>query len=106
MIGRAAQGRPWLPAAIEHALIHGGEVAPPTTARLMQSLLELYDDTLAFYDEGLGIRVARKHIAWTIDAVLGPSAREQRKALCTSTDPKHVKDGLRVLFEIEPALAA
>ncbi|MDZ4691670.1 tRNA dihydrouridine synthase DusB [Terricaulis sp.] len=102
MIGRAAQGRPWLPGAIEHALEHGGEVAPPSQARLLQSLLALYDDTLAFYDEGLGIRVARKHIAWTIDAVLGPAAREHRKAICTLTDPQRVRDGIQALFAEAP----
>lgn len=106
MIGRAAQGRPWLPAAIEHALTHGGEPSPPPRALLLQSLLTLYDDTLAFYDEGLGIRVARKHIAWTIDAVLGPSAREQRKALCMSTDPERVRAGLQDLFAERRAAAA
>lgn len=103
MIGRAAQGRPWLPAAIDHALIHGGEVAPPSRAVLLGSLLELYDDTLAFYDESLGVRVARKHIAWTIDAVLGPGARERRKAICTLTDPQRVREGLQDLFADAPA---
>ena len=59
MIGRAAQGRPWLPGAIEHALKNGGEAAPPPRARLLTSLLALYEDTLGFYDHGLGVRVAR-----------------------------------------------
>jgi nifR3 family TIM-barrel protein len=106
MIGRAAQGKPWLPGAIEHALKHGGEVSPPSPARLLQSLLALYDDTLAFYPEKLGVRVARKHIAWTIDAVLGPSARERRKAICTLDDPKQVRAELRALFDIGPERAA
>jgi nifR3 family TIM-barrel protein len=105
MIGRAAQGKPWLPGAIEHALKHGGEVSPPSPARLLQSLLALYDDTLAFYPEKLGVRVARKHIAWTIDAVLGPSARERRKAICMLEDPKTVRAELRALFDIEPERA-
>jgi tRNA-dihydrouridine synthase B len=106
MIGRAAQGKPWLPGAIEHALKHGGEVSPPTPARLLHSLLALYDDTLAFYPEKLGVRVARKHIAWTVDAVLGASAREARKAICMLEDPKTVRAELRALFDIEPERAA
>jgi nifR3 family TIM-barrel protein len=102
MIGRAAQGRPWLPGAIEHALRHGGEAAPPARARLLASLLALYEDTLAFYQRGLGIRVARKHIAWTIDAVFGASARDRRKAICTLEDPRRVRAALWALFDGEP----
>ncbi len=101
MIGRAAQGRPWLPGAIEHALKHGGEAAPPSRTRLLSSLLALYGDTLDFYDRGLGIRVARKHIAWTIDAVFGAGAREQRKAICTLEDPNRVREELQALFDDE-----
>ncbi|WP_420823037.1 tRNA dihydrouridine synthase DusB [Vitreimonas flagellata] len=106
MIGRAAQGKPWLPASIEHALKHGGEVEAPAREILLASLLALYEDTLTFYDEGLGLRIARKHIAWSIDAVLGASARAQRKAICTLTDPVRVRDELIALFEREPELVA
>lgn len=106
MIGRAAQGRPWLPAAIEHALAHGGEVAPPPRQALFSSLMQLYQDSLEFYDEGLGLRIARKHIAWTIDAVFGPSARETRKQICMMDDPARVRQALSALFESAPALQA
>ena len=106
MIGRAAQGRPWLPGAIEHALAHGGAERAPSRARLLRSLLALHEDTLDFYPQGLGIRVARKHIAWTIDAVLGPAAREARKALCTMEDPQRVRAGLIALFDQTPDRAA
>ncbi len=99
MIGRAAQGRPWLPAAIEHALLHGGEVSAPSPERLLQSLLTLYDDSLEFYDGAHGARVARKHIAWTIDAVLGEAAREERKRICMLENPRHVRDALIALFD-------
>lgn len=106
MIGRAAQGRPWLPGAIERALKHGGEADVPARERLLSSLLALYENTLDFYDNRLGIRVARKHIAWTIDAVFGAGAREQRKAICTLEDPHRVRVELCALFEIEPERAA
>ncbi|MGD9980688.1 MAG: tRNA dihydrouridine synthase DusB [Hyphomonadaceae bacterium] len=99
MIGRAAQGKPWLPAAIERALKAGGEVSPPPRARLLQSLLALYDDTLAFYDGGLGVRIARKHIAWMIDAEFGPEAREVRKEICMLVDPRRVREELVRLFD-------
>jgi tRNA-dihydrouridine synthase B len=98
MVGRAAQGRPWLPGAIEHALRHGGEISEPSTERLLQSLLALYEDTLAFYDPTHGVRVARKHIAWMIDAVFGAEARETRKTICMLDDPQRVRDALVALF--------
>jgi len=106
MIGRAAQGRPWLPGAIEHALAHGGEVSAPPRAALLQSLLALYEDTLAFYDHGLGVRIARKHIAWPIDAVLGADARAARKVICTLEDPARVRAALHALFDGAPERAA
>jgi len=99
MIGRAAQGRPWLPAAIERALRQGGEASPPPRARLLQSLLALYDDTLAFYDLPLGVRIARKHIAWMIDAEFGPEMREARKTICSLDDPRRVREALLALFD-------
>lgn len=102
MVGRAAQGKPWLPGAIERALRHGGEVASPPRPRLLQSLLELYDHALDFYDRGLGLRIARKHIAWMIDAEFGADARETRKAICTLEDPAAVRAALIRLFNDEP----
>ncbi|MES1201966.1 MAG: tRNA dihydrouridine synthase DusB [Pseudomonadota bacterium] len=103
MIGRAAQGRPWLPGAIEHALRYGGEATAPPRERLLASLLTLYEDALAFYRPELGLRVARKHIAWAIDAVFGAEARADRKAICVLEDPSRVREALHALFENAPA---
>lgn len=99
MIGRAAQGKPWLPPAIERALKLGGEISPPPRATLLQSLLALCEDTLAFYDGALGVRIARKHIAWMIDAEFGPEAREARKRICMLEDPQRVREALSQLFD-------
>ena len=106
MIGRAAQGRPWLPAAIERALKRGGEICPPSRARLLESLLTLCDDTLAFYDGALGVRVARKHIAWMIDSEFGAAARAIRKQICMLEDPRRVREALIQLFDDESDRAA
>lgn len=107
MIGRAAQGRPWLPAAIERALRHGGEAVAPSRARLLQSLLALYDDTLEFYDLPLGVRIARKHIAWMIDAEFGAdeSIRALRKTICMLEYPRRVREELIALFDRAEATA-
>lgn len=106
MIGRAAQGRPWLPAAIERALKRGGEICPPSRARLLESLLTLCDDTLAFYDGALGVRIARKHIAWMIDSEFGAAARAIRKQICMLEDPRRVREALIQLFDDESDRAA
>lgn len=105
MVGRAAQGKPWLPGAIERALRHGGEIAPPPRARLLQSLLALYGDTLAFYNHDLGLRIARKHIAWMIDAEFGEAARATRKTICMLEDPRRVREALIELFDGDAPLA-
>lgn len=99
MVGRAAQGKPWLPAAIERALKHGEELSPPRRALLLQSLLTLYEETLNFYEGTLGVRVARKHIAWMIDAEFGADAREIRKQICMLEDPRRVREALIELFD-------
>ncbi|MFN3463761.1 MAG: tRNA dihydrouridine synthase DusB [Terricaulis sp.] len=99
MVGRAAQGKPWLPAAIERALKQGGEVSPPPRRRLLQSLLALYDDTIEFYEGALGVRIARKHIAWMIDAEFGADAREVRKNICMLEDSRQVREALIQLFD-------
>ena len=106
MVGRAAQGKPWLPSAIERALRDGGEISSPPRGRLLQSLLELYGHTLSFYNRGLGLRIARKHIAWMIDAEFGAGAREIRKAICMMENPAHVRAALVQLFEGEPVREA
>lgn len=99
MVGRAAQGKPWLPAAIERALKTGGEISPPPRARLLQSLLALYDDTVEFYEGAHGVRIARKHIAWMIDAEFGTEARDVRKGICMQEDPQRVREALIRLFD-------
>ncbi len=105
MIGRAAQGRPWLPAAIDRALRKGGEISPPARPRLLQSLLALYEETLGFYGESLGVRIARKHIAWMIEAEFGALAREARKAICIIEEPLRVREALSELFESDNLVA-
>jgi nifR3 family TIM-barrel protein len=105
MVGRAAQGKPWLLGALEAVLRDGGEIAAPPRTELLQSLLALYADTLEFYDTRLGVRIARKHMAWMIDAEFGAPAREARKRICMLDDPTHVRAALIALFEAGAPLA-
>ncbi len=64
MIGRAAQGRPWIFREIAHYLAHGELLPAPTRYETRRWLLEHLDALYAFYGEGRGVRVARKHIQW------------------------------------------
>jgi tRNA-dihydrouridine synthase B len=64
MIGRAAQGRPWLFREIAHFLATGEHLPAPSVAEIHQLLLEHLDDLYGFYGEISGTRMARKHIAW------------------------------------------
>ena len=64
MIGRAAQGRPWIFREIDHYLRTGEKLAPPAVAEIREVLLAHLDDLYAFYGVDRGSRVARKHIAW------------------------------------------
>jgi tRNA-dihydrouridine synthase B len=64
MIGRAAQGRPWIFREIEHFLKTGETLPSPEVAEIHQLLLEHLDDLYSFYGELTGLRMARKHIAW------------------------------------------
>ena len=82
MIGRAAQGRPWLFREIDHFLTHQQLHEPPSTAEIRDLLLTHLNDLYAFYGEYSGVRVARKHIGWyvrTLDG--GEGFRQQMNAL-------------------------
>lgn len=64
MIGRAAQGRPWIFREINHFLATGELLAPPGAAEIRDLLLDHLENLYAFYGEFTGVRVARKHISW------------------------------------------
>ncbi len=64
MIGRAAQGRPWIFAEIAHFLATGELPAPPRLEFVRDTLLEHVRALHAFYGEEKGVRIARKHLAW------------------------------------------
>jgi len=71
MIGRAAQGRPWLFNEIAHHLATGEAAPPPRTAEVRGWLLEHLEDHYRLYGEFAGVRSARKHIGWTLRRLPG-----------------------------------
>ena len=64
MIGRAAQGRPWLPGHVAHYLGTGALLAEPDAATVGAILVEHLHALHAFYGEAMGVRIARKHLGW------------------------------------------
>jgi tRNA-dihydrouridine synthase B len=71
MIGRAAQGRPWIFREIEHYLTTGTHLPPPTVDEIHTVMLEHLHDLYAFYGDLAGMRVARKHISWYTKGLAG-----------------------------------
>jgi tRNA-dihydrouridine synthase B len=64
MIGRAAQGRPWIFREIAHFLATGDRLPEPTIGEVRDILLGHLEDLYAFYGEAMGVRIARKHLGW------------------------------------------
>jgi len=77
MIGRAAQGRPWIFREIAHFLATGTHLAQPLVAEVRQLLLDHLRDHYSLYGELTGMRSARKHIAWYVKALPGGEAFRQ-----------------------------
>ncbi len=71
MIGRAAQGRPWIFREISHYLSTGQHRAAPSVDEIQRVLLQHVHDLYAFYGEHTGLRVARKHISWYTKGLAG-----------------------------------
>ena len=77
MVGRAAQGSPWIFREITHFLATGEHLAPPLVAEVRRALLAHLQDHYSLYGEFTGVRSARKHIAWYVRAWPGGEAFRQ-----------------------------
>ncbi|WP_292438540.1 tRNA dihydrouridine synthase DusB [Methylophaga sp.] len=64
MIGRSAQGNPWIFRQILHFLEHGELLSEPEVTEIKQVLIEHLQNLYDFYGDYTGVRMARKHIAW------------------------------------------
>lgn len=86
MVGRGAQGRPWVLAEIATAL-HGAPAPKvPTGAGLVDLVAAHYEAMLNFYGHDLGLRVARKHLGWYLDAALSPAQLRRPVLTARSAD--------------------
>ncbi|MDF1485943.1 tRNA dihydrouridine synthase DusB [Ramlibacter sp. H39-3-26] len=71
MVGRAAQGRPWIFREIAHYLATGEHLAPPLVAEVQRLLLDHLEQHHTLYGAASGVRSARKHIGWYVRTLPG-----------------------------------
>ncbi|OOS07704.1 tRNA-U20-dihydrouridine synthase [Moraxella cuniculi DSM 21768] len=89
MIGRAAQGKPWLFRDIAY-YAQSGKIAPePTVAEIRQVVLAHLDELYRFYGEYSGCRIARKHIAWYTGGLPNSNAFREAMYACQTTDEQY-----------------
>jgi tRNA-dihydrouridine synthase B len=86
MIGRAAQGRPWIFREVAHFLATGELLAPPLVAEVRRLLLDHLAEHHGLYGEYAGVRSARKHIAWYLRSLPGGEALRQQVNTIDSAD--------------------
>ena len=107
MVGRGVIGRPWLPGQIETFLDTGVWPEAPCAAQQWRIFADWYGDCLALYGEGLGLRVARKHIAGFIESLFGvEGGKAHRGEICRLEDPAQVMQRMQNLYEISDSEAA
>ena len=105
MIGRGAQGQPWLPGQIGRRLETGVAEAEPTLAVQLAHVRTLYDEICGHYGLRIGLRHARKHLGWALDVAArcsrAPAAalRSWRQKILTSEDPAGVHRSLERAFD-------
>lgn len=100
MIGRAAQGRPWIFREIQHYL-DTGELLPPMPLQEVERLLTAHVSALHdFYGPGKGLRIARKHVSWYLQE---HAPNDQfRRTFNAIDDANEQLDALKAYFEILP----
>jgi nifR3 family TIM-barrel protein len=105
MVGRGAQGRPWLPGQIGRRIETGIAEQAPTLADQLKYVRTLYDEVLCHYGLRIGLRHARKHLGWALDVAAmcshAPSAilKSWRHKILTAEDPSGVHRSLENAFD-------
>jgi tRNA-dihydrouridine synthase B len=86
MIGRAAQGRPWIFREIAHFLATGEDLAEPAQGEIKDLLVDHLLEHYELYGEETGLYTARKHIGWYVQSMVGGEAFRQRMNTLGSCD--------------------
>ena len=105
MIGRGAQGQPWLPGQIGRQLETGTAESAPSLADQLSHIRALYDEVCSLYGLRIGLKHARKHLGWALEIAAqcsrAPSAtlKGWRQRILTSEDPHNVHRSLQDAFD-------
>jgi tRNA-dihydrouridine synthase B len=106
MVGRGAQGRPWFPGQLACYLATGRREAPPALGEQHALISVLYDEMIEHYGRDIGLRHARKHLGWALDAAAAtadapaPLLKAHRSRVLTATDPPIVQSLLAEAFDV------
>ncbi len=104
MIGRAAQGNPWIFREIQHYLTYKTLLPPPKNIEVCQVLTKHLEHLYEFYGEFSGVRIARKHIGWYIKAQQG--AEHFRQSVNRVDDAKTQLEEVTKFFNLQKELLA
>ena len=105
MIGRGAQGQPWLPGQIGRRLESGVAEAVPSLGQQLDHIRELYAEVCRHYGLRIGLRHARKHLSWALEIAARCSEAPAQKLkawrgrILTSEDPHRVDRSLKDAFD-------
>ena len=105
MVGRGAQGQPWLPGQIGRRLESGIAESAPSLADQLKYVRALYDDVCTHYGLRIGLRHARKHLGWALEIAAqcsrapATTLKTWRQRVLTSDDPYRVHSSLQDAFE-------
>jgi nifR3 family TIM-barrel protein len=105
MVGRAAQGRPWLPGQIARYLETGHKEAAPPLAQQFKLAAALYDEMLDHHGLRIGLKHARKHLGWALDAAAATAGvaidtlKRWRGTVLTSETPAEARTRLAEAYD-------
>jgi nifR3 family TIM-barrel protein len=105
MVGRGAQGQPWLPGQIGRRLEGGIAEAAPSLAEQLKYICALYDEVCNHYGLRIGLKHARKHLGWALEIAAlysrAPAAtlKGWRQTILTSDEPSSVHRSLQNAFD-------
>jgi len=105
MVGRGAQGQPWLPGQIGRRIESGVIESAPSLAQQLSYIRALYDELCRHYGLRIGLRHARKHLGWALDIASQCSRapavtiKAWRQKILTSDDPVGVHRALQDAFD-------
>jgi tRNA-dihydrouridine synthase B len=105
MVGRGAQGQPWLPGQIGRRLETGVAEAAPSLAEQLKHIRALYDEVCRHYGLRVGLRHARKHLGWALDVAAhcgrapAEALRGWRQKILTSEEPSSVHRSLGEAYD-------